>query len=67
MQVGAVAWGVGCGSEVPSVYSSVPAAMCWVDWVMSCRPLAKFNIDLTTVDDLGLFNNIITASEKIWT
>jgi len=37
VQVGAVSWGVGCGGEVPAVYSSVPDAMCWVDWVMSCE------------------------------
>ena len=44
VQVGAVAWEVGCGEEVPSVYSSVPAAMCWIDWVMSCVPITEYDI-----------------------
>ena len=38
VQLGVVAWGVGCGSEgVPSVYSSVISARCWLDQVMSCN------------------------------
>ena len=32
-QVGAVAGGVECGEPVPAIYSSVPHAMCWIDWV----------------------------------
>jgi len=40
IQVGAVAWGVECGHPVPAVYSSIPDAMCWIDWVMSCKPEA---------------------------
>jgi len=54
VQVGAVAWGVGCGDEVPSVYSSIPAAMCWIDWVMSCVPIARYDIDNTFVEDLDI-------------
>ena len=38
VQLGVVAWGVGCGSAgVPSVYSSVISARCWLDQVMSCN------------------------------
>jgi len=54
VQVGAVAWGVGCGTEVPAVYSSIPDAMCWIDWIMSCKPLAKYDIDDTFVEDLDI-------------
>ena len=45
VQVGSVAWGVGCGNEIPSVYSKTAASMCWIDWVMSCVPLSEYNID----------------------
>jgi len=44
VQVGSVAWGVECGKPVPSVYSSIPNAMCWIDWVMSCVGDAETNI-----------------------
>merc|ERR1712025_537137 len=54
VQVGAVAWGLGCGDDVPAIYSSIPAAMCWVDWMMSCIPLAEKDIDLTDSDDFDL-------------
>jgi len=54
VQVGAVAWGVDCGGNIPAVYSSIPSAMCWIDWVMSCVPLSVNNIDLTTVDDVDI-------------
>ena len=38
VQLGVVAWGVGCGrAGVPSVYSSVISARCWLDQVMSCN------------------------------
>jgi len=53
-QVGAVAWGIGCGDEIPSVYSSVPDSMCWIDWVMSCIPRADFDIDNVEADDLDI-------------
>jgi len=58
IQVGAVAWGVECGKPVPAVYSSIPHAMCWIDWVMSCRPEAdKFiNGVLEDEDIAGLFD-----------
>merc|ERR1711953_873089 len=52
VQVGSVAWGIGCGNEIPSVYSNVPGSMCWIDWVMSCVPLADFYIDSSFAQDL---------------
>jgi len=37
VQVGVIAWGVGCGMEgMPSVYSSVIDGRCWLDQIMSC-------------------------------
>jgi len=45
VQVGSVAWGVGCGNEIPSVYSKTAGSMCWIDWIMSCVPLSDYNID----------------------
>merc|ERR1711892_1336885 len=54
VQVGAVAWGIGCGDEVPSVYSSIATSMCWIDWVMSCTPIAEYDIDNTFVEDLDI-------------
>jgi len=47
VQVGAVSFGIGCGDPVPSVYSSVSHAMCWVDWLMSCVPPSNTNVDYT--------------------
>ena len=43
VQLGVVAWGIGCGRQgFPSVYSSVASARCWLDQVMSCyQPSAK--------------------------
>jgi len=38
VQVGIVAWGIGCGeAEVPGVYTSVAEQVCWIDWVMKCH------------------------------
>ena len=51
-QVGSVAWGIGCGNEIPSVYSNVAGSMCWIDYVMSCVPLAEYYIDNTFAKDL---------------
>jgi len=67
VQVGAVAWGVGCGTEVPAVYSSIPEAMCWVDWVMSCIPDAQYNIDNTFVDDLDIRGTTRPSKNKLTT
>ena len=30
VQVGIVAWGIGCGGDVPGVYASVPYASSWI-------------------------------------
>ena len=43
--------GKGCGSEVPASYSSVAGSMCWVDWVMSVVPLAKYDVDDREVEE----------------
>jgi len=36
VQTGIVAWGIGCGSEVPGVYADVSEAMCFIDWSTKC-------------------------------
>ena len=51
-QVGAVAWGIGCGDQIPSIYSNVAGSMCWVDWIMSCVPLSDYYIDDSFAGDL---------------
>merc|ERR1712127_33096 len=50
-QVGAVAWGVECGAAVPTIYSSIPNAMCWIDWVMSCFGESTENINGLFADE----------------
>jgi len=38
VQVGVVAWGIGCGdAEVPGVYTAVAEQVCWIDWTMRCH------------------------------
>merc|ERR550519_1556737 len=38
VQVGIVAWGIGCGEEnVPGVYTDVSEQACWIDWVLACH------------------------------
>ena len=32
VQVGIVAWGIGCGESVPGVYANVSEALCFIDW-----------------------------------
>jgi len=49
VQVGAVAFGFGCGEKIPAIYSSVSDAMCWIDWVMSCVPLARSDVNFKTI------------------
>eukprot|EP00092_Neocalanus_flemingeri_P070815 GFUD01086953.1.p1 GENE.GFUD01086953.1~~GFUD01086953.1.p1 ORF type:complete len:499 (+),score=148.06 GFUD01086953.1:82-1578(+) len=65
VQVGAVAWGLGCGDAFPAVYSSIPSAMCWIDWVMSCVGLAERNIDRTSADDFDLRGTEVESVNKI--
>ena len=36
MQTGIVAWGIGCGNEVPGVYADVTEGMCFIDWSTKC-------------------------------
>ena len=40
-----MAWGIECGKELPSVYSSVAAGRCWLDQVMSCYTLSELDYD----------------------
>eukprot|EP00092_Neocalanus_flemingeri_P108399 GFUD01139220.1.p1 GENE.GFUD01139220.1~~GFUD01139220.1.p1 ORF type:complete len:549 (+),score=122.63 GFUD01139220.1:95-1741(+) len=67
VQVGAVAWGIGCGSEVPAVYSSIPNSMCWIDWVMSCIPEAEYDIDDTFVENLDIRGTSVESKNKLAT
>lgn len=32
VQVGIVAWGIGCGEQIPGVYANVSQALCFIDW-----------------------------------
>ena len=32
IQVGLVAWGIGCGDAIPAVYANVSEALCFIDW-----------------------------------
>jgi len=36
VQTGIVAWGIGCGNEVPGVYADVTEGMCFIDWSTKC-------------------------------
>merc|ERR1719373_1184033 len=36
-QAGIVAWGIGCGGQIPGAYAAVSQAVCWVDLVTSCH------------------------------
>jgi len=67
VQVGAVAWGIGCGDKIPSVYSSIPSSMCWVDWVMSCVPIAEYDIDNTFVEDLDIRRTSVDSANGLTT
>jgi len=37
VQVGIVAWGIGCGQGVPGVYTSLSAIGCWIDYELKCN------------------------------
>ena len=45
-----------CGQGIPAIYSSVPDAMCWIDMIMTCVPLAAedINNDDDPVDERGV-------------
>ena len=64
VQVGAVSWGVGCGREIPAVYSSVPEAMCWIDWVMSCLENTIDYFD-DSVDIFDLREDTVESRNKL--
>jgi secreted trypsin-like serine protease len=36
VQTGIVAWGIGCGSEIPGVYANVSDSLCFIDWATKC-------------------------------
>jgi len=36
VQTGIVAWGLGCGSDIPGVYANVSDALCYIDWATKC-------------------------------
>jgi len=37
VQTGIVAWGIGCGTEVPGVYAKVTEALGFLDWATKCE------------------------------
>jgi len=37
VQTGIVAWGIGCGSEIPGVYANVSESLCFIDWATKCE------------------------------
>eukprot|EP00088_Acartia_fossae_P056814 TRINITY_DN661_c0_g1_i1.p1 TRINITY_DN661_c0_g1~~TRINITY_DN661_c0_g1_i1.p1 ORF type:complete len:605 (+),score=163.65 TRINITY_DN661_c0_g1_i1:52-1866(+) len=37
VQVGIVAWGIGCGEGIPGVYTSLTALGCWIDYELKCN------------------------------
>ena len=54
VQLGVVAWGIGCGRQgFPSVYSSVASARCWLDQVMSCYKPSAGTSDSGKMSDFG--------------
>lgn len=44
VQVGVVAWGIGCGQPIPGVYTSVSHIGCWIDYVLKCRLVDKYEL-----------------------
>jgi len=74
-QVGAVAWGIGCGDGIPAIYASIPDAMCWIDQIMTCVPLAARDINNddeiidirgTGDDEKQSVNELTTEECKAW-
>lgn len=37
VQTGIVAWGIGCGEEIPGVYAKVSEALGFIDWATKCE------------------------------
>merc|ERR1712002_1110990 len=64
VQVGALAWGMGCGATPapPAVYSSIADGMCWIDWVMSCVPDAD---KTTSVEHLEGQGSTVDSRNKL--
>jgi len=44
VQVGIVAWGIGCGQGVPGIYTSLPAIGCWIDYELKCNFGDAYNL-----------------------
>jgi len=63
VMVGAVAFSIGCGDNLPAIYSSVSHAMCWIDYIMTCVPYASFNTNETPVEEEYLKYIEIRSSE----
>lgn len=36
VQTGIVAWGIGCGANLPGAYANVSDSLCFVDWATKC-------------------------------
>jgi len=36
VQAGIVAFGIGCGTEIPGVYANVSTSLCFIDWATKC-------------------------------
>jgi len=51
VQVGAVAFSIGCGDGIPAIYSSVSDGMCWIDYIMTCVSLSRVNVNESDYTD----------------
>lgn len=51
-QVGIVAWGIGCGRDIPAVYTKVahPPVRCWLDQVINCHGKGLVDLRAQEVD-----------------
>ena len=64
-----MAWGVGCAEGLPAIYSSVPDAMCWIDSVMTCQPLANQDVyerQEVTEKRTSSINNLTSSDCADW-
>jgi len=77
VQVGIVAWGIGCGqAEVPGVYTAVAEQACWIDWAMRCRLGSAYTLQQGSECQAWLENkqrhrvpairNVYTQCEVTW-
>jgi len=56
VQVGIVAWGIGCGTEVPGVYTSLTKIGCWIDYTLKCSLGDKYNMRYNAQDCQNWFD-----------